>query len=157
MNISDKMIILSRKELRFEDDERLEMRIKNIKGNYQYGENVDKELLNIFKPFWLRIVISIHSGVFQRFGLAGVISKIDYASWWYGITKKVSEDFNISSQDIDECLNIYNNGGVDFPPYLNDKVFNNSLNNEQLKKILEMIDINESVFEENAKTFINKA
>jgi len=152
----EKMIALSRKNIRFEDDERLQSRIKNIKGNYKHGESVDKELINVFKNFWLRIIISVHSGVFQRLGLIEAISKNDYASWWSEITNKASKDFGISSKDLEECLKIYNSGGTEFPNYLDNNVFNKSLNTEQLKKILEMINNNEIVFEDNAKNFLNK-
>jgi hypothetical protein len=154
MNIHEKMIALSRKKIRFEDDERLQSRIKNIKGNYEFGQSVDKELVNVFKNIWLKIIISIHSGVFQRLGLTEAISKEDYALWWSEITKKINEDFNISSKDLEECLKIYNNGGAEFSNYLNNNVFNKSLNIEQLKKTLEMINDNEIVFEDNAKNFL---
>ena len=157
MKQDEKMISLTRKNIRFEDNERLQSRIKNIKGNYQYGEDVDKKLIYVFKRFWLIIIISIHSGVFQRLGLAEIISKKDYASWWSEVTKKVNVDFDISLQDLEECLKIYNNGGSEFPNYLDINVFNKSLNPDQLKKALEMINDNELVFENNAKKFLNNA
>ena len=155
MDIHEKMIALSRKKIRFEDDERLQSRIKNIKGTYEYGQNVNNELVIVFKNIWLKIIISVHSGVFQRLGLIGAISKEDYGLWWSEITKIINEDFSISLKDLEECLKIYNNGGAEFSNYLNNNVFNKTLNTEQMKKTLEMINDNEIVFEDNAKKILN--
>ena len=85
-------------------------------------------------------MINLVSGVLQRYGLDGYLSKQEYANIWGEIYSKLAKQFPLGAELVAKYREIYNTGGIDFAEVLSKEVFNDKLSKKQKK--LEDLRIN---------------
>ena len=84
-----------------------------------------------FVNHWSAILINLVSGVLQRYGLDGYLSKQEYANIWGEIYSKLAKQFPLGAELVAKYREIYNTGGADFAEVLSKEVFNDKLSKKQ--------------------------
>jgi hypothetical protein len=109
-----------------------------------------------FINHWSAISINLISGVLQRYGLDGYLSKEEYAHTWGEIYSKLAKQHPLGAELVAKYRELYNSGGTEFSEVLSKEVFNDKLSKRDKESIDVHINKKEEEFEFSTKRFLKK-